>query len=148
MSDSVPPSTRRPLPWRRALPAWIQAVVLLVVFGAGIGVGVVATSRYIFARMQHYRAHPEVLPAEIAATLTSRLALTDGQSAAVFAVISKRHARIESARQASSPEIHSEFNLLEEEVNALLNNQQKQRWLETADWVRRSFLPLNPDTQR
>ncbi|MEL6894592.1 MAG: hypothetical protein AAFP90_00620, partial [Planctomycetota bacterium] len=78
--------------------------------------------------------------------ITSRLGLTDDQSQAVLAVITKRHGRIEEVRQDSSPEIHAEFDLLEEEVSALLNDKQKQRWLSTADWVRKSFLPLNPDS--
>ena len=131
--------------WRRALPVWVQVGVLLVVFGSGIGVGAVAASRYVLSRMQHYRAHPEVVPGEITDTLTSRLSLTDEQSKEVLSVITKRHGRIENIRQASAPEIHSEFDRLEQEVAAVLNDKQKQRWLETADWVRKSFLPLNPD---
>lgn len=148
MSTTSPTSTGKPTRWRRALPVWVQVVVLLVVFASGIGVGAVAASRYMLTRMQHYRAHPEVLPGEITDTLTSRLGLTDEQSAEVLAVITKRHARIEEIRQTSSPEIHSEFDLLEKEVAAALDNNQKQRWLETADWVRKSFLPLNPDANR
>ncbi len=148
MSSMNPSSTRKLTRWRRALPVWVQVVVLLVVFVSGIGVGAVGASRYVLSRMQHYRAHPEVLPAEITNTLTSRLGLTAEQSDEVLAVITKRHGRIEEVRQASSPEIHSEFDLLEEEVAAVLNEEQKQRWLATANWVRKSFLPLNPDTDR
>ncbi|HBE68028.1 MAG TPA: hypothetical protein DDW52_07745 [Planctomycetaceae bacterium] len=139
-------STTKPRRLRKALPVWVQGMVLLVVFASGIGVGAVGASRYVLTRMQHYRAHPEVLPAEITDTLTSRLGLTDDQSKAVLAVITKRHGRIEEVRQSSSPEIHEEFDLLEEEVAELLNDPQKQRWLATADWVRKSFLPLNPDS--
>lgn len=135
----------KPTRWRRALPVWIQAVVLLVVFGSGIGVGSVVASRYMLSRMQHYRAHPEVLPVEITDTLTSRLKLTSEQSEEILSVITHRHGRIEEVRQASSPEIHSEFDLLEKEVAAVLNEKQKQRWLSTAEWVRKSFLPMNPD---
>ena len=148
MSSSASTSTGNPVRWRRALPAWIQIVILLTVFSSGIGVGAVAASRYVLSRMQHYRAHPEVLPVEITDTLTGRLDLTDDQSKKILAVITKRHARIEKVRQASAPEIHSEFDLLETEVAAELDDEQKQRWLETADWVRRSFLPLNPDSAR
>lgn len=144
MSSTIPPSTRKSTRWRKALPVWVQAVVLLLVFGSGIGVGAVAASRYVLSRMQHYRAHPEVLPAEITDTLTSRLNLTDEQSQTVLAIITKRHGKIEEVRQASAPEIHSEFDLMEQEVADVMNEQQRQRWLETAQWVRESFLPSNP----
>ncbi|MEM7559306.1 MAG: hypothetical protein AAF394_09290 [Planctomycetota bacterium] len=141
-------SSSRKMRWRRALPVWVQVTVLLLVFLGGVGVGAVGASRYVLTRMQHYRTHPEVLPAEITDTLTSRLRLTEEQSQKVLAVISKRHGRIEQIRQTSSPEIHSEFDLLEKEVAAVLNETQRQRWLATADWVRKSFLPLNPEADQ
>ena len=135
----------KPTRWRRALPVWVQVAVLLIVFGSGIGVGSVVASRYMLVRMQHYRAHPEVLPGEITDTLTRRLRLTEKQSEEVLSVITRRHGRIEEVRQQSSPEIHSEFDLLEKEVAAVLTERQKQRWLVTAEWVRKSFLPMNPN---
>lgn len=138
----------KPTHWRRALPVWVQAVVLLVVFGSGIGVGSVVASRYVLSRMQHYRAHPEVLPVEITNSLTKRLNLTEEQSEQVLSVITHRHGRIEEVRQASSPEIHSEFDLLETEVAAVLDDRQKQRWLRTAEWVRKSFLPMQPNAAK
>lgn len=129
--------------WRRALPVWVQVVILLVVFASGIGVGAVGASRYMLGRMQHYRAHPEDLPGEITDTLTGRLGLSEDQSEQVLATIKHRHARIEEIRQTSAPGIHREFDLLEQEVANVLDERQKQRWLSTADWVRKSFLPLD-----
>ena len=103
-----------------------------------------AASRYVIDRMQHYRAHPEVLPTEITQTLARRLRLTEDQQSEVLKIISRRHARIEEVRQESAPEIHSEFDRMEQEVAAILDPRQKQQWLATAEWVRSSFLPLNP----
>lgn len=134
----------KPKPMRKALPVWLQITVLLAVFASGIGVGAVSASRYVLARMQHYRAHPEALPSEITDTLASRLALNDEQSEKVLVIITHRHGRIEAARQASAPEIHSEFDLMEQEVADVLDEHQRRRWHETAQWVRESFLPLNP----
>lgn len=131
-------------PMRRSLPVWVQIAVLLAVFCGGIGVGAAIASRYLLARMQHYRAHPESLPSEVTANLTSRLALSNEQSEKVLEIITRRHGRIESARQASAPNIHSEFDLMEQEVANVLNEHQRLRWHTTAQWVRKSFLPLNP----
>ena len=135
--------------WRKALPIWVQVTVLLVVFASGAGVGALSASRFVISRMQHYRAHPEVLPSEITQTLSRRLRLTESQQSEVLSIISRRHAAIEKARQASAPEIHSEFDSMEQEVAALLDKRQQQKWLATAEWVRGSFLPLNPlDSKR
>lgn len=141
--DTSPPAESKR--WRKALPFWIQAIVLTVVFGGGVGVGAVGASRYMLSRMQHYRAHPEDLPAEIASTLDGRLGLTVTQSEEVLAVITHRHGRIEDMRQQSAPGIHSEFDAMENEVAAVLDEQQERQWREIADWVRRSFLPSNPN---
>lgn len=137
--------TRQFTRWRKALPVWVHGIVLLVVFVSGIGVGAVSASRYMLARMQRYRAHPEVLPGEITNSLAHRLSLTGEQSEAILKVVTLRHGRIEEIRQSSAPDIHSEFDLLEQEVADVLNDDQKQAWLDTSEWVRKSFLPLNPN---
>jgi len=144
MSSPATVSVSSPKSSRRALPVWVQVVVLLVVFASGIGVGALSATRYVLDRMQHYRTHPEVLPEEITQSLARRLRLTAEQQSEVLKIISHRHARIEEARQVSAPEIHSEFDLMEQEVAAVLEEQQKEQWLATAAWVRSSFLPLNP----
>ena len=144
MNHDAEKSRPKSKPWRKALPVWVQVITLLVVFAAGIGVGAVTASRYVLARMQHYRAHPEALPSQITGSLTSRLSLNDEQSEKVLAIITHRHGRIEAVRQASAPEIHSEFDLMEQEIANVLEEHQRLRWHETAQWVRESFLPLNP----
>ena len=141
------PTEKSALPskrWRKSLPVWMQVVVLLVVFASGIGVGALSATRYVIGRVQHYRTHPEVLPEEITQSLTRRLRLTAEQQSEVLKIISHRHARIEEVRQASAPEIHSEFDRMEQEVAAVLEERQKEQWLATAEWVRNSFLPINP----
>ena len=98
---------------RKALPGWVQLIVLLVVFTAGIGVGATGASRYVLSRIEYFRAHPDRTPAEITKSLRSRPNLSDQQAAQVQEVVTCRHARIEHIRQASAPEIHREFALLQ-----------------------------------
>lgn len=133
---------------RRAMPVWLQAIVLIGVFVCGIGVGAVGASRYVLMQMQHYRTHPEQLPGKIAASLERRLRLSDSQAEQVLQVVEHRHERIEQARQSTAPAIHREFDLMVAEVAAILDEeQQQQRWAVTSEWVRTSFLPVlsNPD---
>lgn len=130
--------------WRRALPVWMQVCVLLLVFASGIGVGAVGASQYMLSRMQHYRAHPEVFPEELSAKLQGRMRMSDQQTAKVRAIITLRHGNITSLREESAPGILQEFSLMEQEIADTLDPNQRQKWHETADWVRKTFLPLDP----
>jgi hypothetical protein len=134
--------------WRRALPAWLQICVLLLVFASGIGVGAVGASQYMLSRMQHYRANPESLPGELSAKLQSRMNMSDEQTAEVLAIVTLRHGNITSLRDASAPGILQEFSLMEREIADVLNPTQREQWRETADWARKTFLPLDPAARR
>lgn len=123
---------------------WVQVCVLLLVFGSGIGVGAVGASQYMLSRMQHYRANPEVFPEELSAKLQSRMSMTDKQTAKVRAIITLRHGNITSLRNASAPGILQEFALMEQEIANVIDSKQRDQWHETADWVRTTFLPLDP----
>lgn len=135
----IAPGGRR---WRRALPPWIQGLVLVIVFACGMGVGATGASRYFLTRMQYYRAHPKQLAAEVSVSLAKRLDLTSEQSEKVTEIITRRHGRIEHLRQSYAPEIHHEFDLMEQEVSDVLSEDQQRRWHETAAWVRQSYLPV------
>lgn len=130
--------------WRRALPAWVQVCVLLLVFASGIGVGAVGASQFMLSRMQHYRENPEVFPDELSAKLQSRMNMSDDQTSKVRAIVTLRHGNITSLRDASAPGILQEFSLMEQEIADLLDPNQREQWHETADWVRKTFLPTDP----
>ena len=130
--------------WRRALPAWVQVCVLLLVFASGIGVGAVGASQYMLSRMQHYRENPEVFPEELSAKLQSRMNMSDDQTSKVRAIVTLRHGNITSLRDASAPGILQEFSLMEQEIADVLDPAQREQWHETADWVRKTFLPTDP----
>lgn len=134
--------------WRRALPAWVQVSVLLLVFASGAGVGAVGVSQYMLSRMQYYRANPEVLPGELSAKLQSRMSMSDEQTAKVLAIITLRHGNIASLRDAAAPGILQEFSLMEQEIADSLNPEQRQQWHETADWARKTFLPIDPSARQ
>ncbi|TWT96523.1 hypothetical protein [Neorhodopirellula pilleata] len=130
--------------WRRALPAWVQVCVLLLVFASGIGVGAVGASQYMLSRMQHYRENPEVFPEELSAKLQSRMNMSDDQTSKVRDIVTLRHGNITSLRDASAPGILQEFSLMEQEIADVLDPAQREQWHETADWVRKTFLPTDP----
>ncbi len=126
---------------RRALPLWIQAVVLGVVFLSGGIAGAMVTARVIYDRMETYRQQPPLFARDIATRLRFRLALSDSQGSRVQAIIERRHATMVEHQQESSQEMHVEFNAMVEEVSAVLDEKQKSRWQGIADHVRRTFLP-------
>ncbi len=143
-SKSIPLQRGPVQQWRRALPAWVQVCVLLLVFASGIGVGAVGASQYMLSRMQHYRANPEVLPGELSAKLQSRMSMSDEQTAKVLAIVTLRHGNITSLRDASAPAVLQEFSLMEQEIADVLSPKQRELWHETADWARKTFLPIDP----
>ncbi|MEM9410442.1 MAG: hypothetical protein AAGA30_04980 [Planctomycetota bacterium] len=130
---------------RKAAPRWIQAAVLLFVFGSGVATGVFCTSSYIFNRMEQFRSDPDSVPAEIANGLRANLSLDEEQHKQALAIIKIRHKNITSLRNQIAPEIHDEFDQLESELSEIFSEQQNERWGEIANWVRQTFLPLNPE---
>lgn len=130
---------------RRAAPRWIQAAVLLIVFASGVASGVFGTSSYIFDRMASFRNDPDSVPTEIADGLRSKLRLNQNQYDQALAIIELRHGNITTLRNEIAPEIHSEFDQLENELSEIFDESQTERWSEIAGWVRETFLPLNPE---
>lgn len=129
---------------RRALPRWVQVGVLLVVFVSGGVVGAMIATRVIHSRMDYYREHAEALPADIVPRLQLRLALTDEQTEKVRAIIANRHPRmIENRRQGAQAMLY-EFEMMENEIAAVLDPEQEERWHAIAQSVRQRFLPPVP----
>lgn len=132
--------------WRRAMPFWVQVLVLLGVFASGLCVGAAGMSNHILGRMRHYRESPELFPSEITVSLTGQLGLSEQQASKVRQHIAKRHARITEIREQSAPQILREFAKMEREVASELDAKQQKLWKEKVDWARDTFLPVLPET--
>ena len=126
---------------RRPLPRWVQVTVLLVVFASGAVVGAMIATKAIHSRMETYRQQAPIFSNDIVARLRVRLDLSDGQAERVRDIVERRHARMIELRREGSQSMHAEFNAMEQEVAAVLDDQQMQHWHRIADFVRQRFLP-------
>ena len=126
---------------RRALPRWVQLGVLLVVFVSGGVVGAMIATKVIHSRMDYYREHADALPADIVPRLQLRLGLTDKQTEKVQAIIANRHPRMVDNRRQGAQAMLNEFQLMEDEIAAVLDPVQEDRWRAIAQSVRQRFLP-------
>ena len=132
---------------RRTLPWWAQTFILLVVFMAGCIVGAMLSAKVIHARMNYYRQHAYALSSDILPRLQLRLNLTEEQSGQIRTIIERRHPSMMENRKRSDQAIRNEFRAMEQDIAAVLDDQQKQRWYMIADSVRNRFLPPAPDEQ-
>lgn len=126
---------------RRALPRWVQLGVLLVVFVSGGVVGAMFATKVIHSRMEYYREHADALPADIVPRLQMQLGLTDKQTEKVKAIIANRHPHMIDNRRQGAQAMLSEFQLMEDEIAAVLDPVQEDRWRTIAQSVRQRFLP-------
>ncbi len=131
--------------YRRALPWWVQVLVLLVVFIAGGVAGSMVTTRVIHSRMEDYRQQAPIFSEDIVMRLRMRLALSDEQAIDVQKIIEKRHAKMVEYRSEGSQKMHTEFDAMVEEVADVLDELQAQRWRGIADHVRRTYLPVTAE---
>ena len=129
---------------RRALPWLIQVMILLAVFAAGGVVGATVSVRLLLGRIEYYRQNADALPADVAARLHYRLRLDDQQARQIREIIGRRHPRIVHHRDQSAQAMRKEFQQMEQEVAAVLDETQQAQWRAIAATVRQRFLPPAP----
>ncbi len=129
----------RSIPGRRR---WPTVLLMIVVFAAGIAVGTGATILYIDQVNQYYRAHPEKFPDRIASRLGSRLDLSPGQVRQVREIVAQRWQALQEARRQAYPLYKPVLDQTNQQISALLNDRQKQKWNEYFAFIQRIY---NPD---
>ena len=118
-SSSLP----RPKP-----PRWISRAVLAVVFVSG---GLIGASLTVLLRPDKAwrgRTSPEDRRDRIVDMIADEVDLSADQVERVRQVVAERLADAQEIRKVVEPQMRRQATLLYEEVNALLNDEQKPRW--------------------
>lgn len=136
-----------PSPERRALPWWLQSLVLLIVFAAGGVAGSMLTAKTIHSKMEQYRQQAPIFAEDIVMRLRLRLRLSDQQAGKVQEIVEQHHAKMIRYRNEGSQKLHAEFNVMVDEVAAVLDDNQAQRWSAISDHVRNRYLPASVPAQ-
>ena len=120
-------------------------LLLLLVFVAGAGVGVVGTRIVVRRVIQRIAAHPDLVRERIERQLDRTLDLTGDQRTHVHRALAEAHDRIQGLRREFQPRFLGIVENTETNIAAALNPGQRARF---EKWIReREFLwkPSAPD---
>lgn len=139
------PSTASSTPAVRRRRWCVTLILGLVIFGSGfVAGGAVAllTVRKIVLRAVH---HPEEAPERITAVLRHSLDLTDSQAERIEAILRERQAALRAIRGEVHPRVVAELDLVEQQVAEVLDESQREKWLERFAALRATWLPGPPE---
>ena len=134
--QASPPSAP-PSPWRMLLLG-------LIILMCGIIIGSAATIAAERRALLRVAQHPGELSVRAADRLARRLDLTEQQRGRVEAILTERLQRLAQLRQRVRPDVDRELNALEEEVAAVLDERQQQRWRRDFTRLRELIQPPMP----
>ena len=124
-------------PPRRRWQMILFGFILLV---SGIVIGVAGNEYFHKVMRDRFIDHPEQATRMITKRLQSELDLSSEQADRVEKILEKRMQTLRAIQQESRPRMDRELDELRDEVAQVLNDDQKQRWLEHFAQVRH-FLP-------
>jgi hypothetical protein len=131
--------TLRSVPGRRR---WPTIVLMVVVFAAGAAIGAAGTVLYFDRINQYYRAHPEKLPERIASRIAKEMDLSSEQAPQARQIVAEWWQAMQEVRHQSYPLYKPPLDRMDQQMSALLNDRQKQKWNEYFASIRRMY---NPD---
>jgi hypothetical protein len=141
MSTAQNPTTIPPL---RSVPGrrrWPTIVLMIVVFIAGVALGVGTSVLYYDQINQYYRNHPEKFPDRFTARLRDRLDLSSDQTRQVREIVAQRWPALQEARRQAYPIFKPQLDQVDQQISALLNDRQKPKWNEYFASIRRMYNP-------
>jgi hypothetical protein len=140
-SATQTPVTNLPRPPHRR---WVRLLLALVVFLSGVGVGVGGALIVVRNRVLHAIHHPDEMPALLAVRLRLRLRLSDEQVQRVEAIFTQRQRALQDIRRRVQPDVEAELERVEQQVAAVLDEQQRQAWQRHFQQLRDTWLPALP----
>lgn len=141
--QTPPPVSLPPLGRRRR---WLTLLLTLIVFVSGLAVGSGLTFLYIEHRRAYYLAHPEEARKRFTARLKRTLVLTDEQARQVQAIIDERWPKFQETRRQMYPAFKEHLDAIHAEVAAVLREDQRRKWDEYIETIRRLWNPPPPTT--
>jgi hypothetical protein len=109
----------------RNLKSWL---VVVLVFFAGVGVGIVGTGAVVRHAVRRIVAHPDLVRDRIERELERRLDLTGEQRTKVQRILTESHQHIKDLRREFQPRFLSIVEEAETEISAVLGPEQRERF--------------------
>ena len=143
-NSSIDEAAKTPLPPRSRNRHLLVVVIGLFIFGCGFVIGV-GTTLFAGHRIKvHAMQHPEKMPANVTKKLERHLKLSSEQTKQVEKIVHQRLAIVLEIREKNLPRLKEEFNLMEEEIAAVLDERQQKKWKKHCDHFRKMMFHAGP----
>jgi hypothetical protein len=107
---------------------WKSILLLVLVFFAGLAVGVVGTRVVVRRMVQQAFAHPERMQSVMERNLTRRLRLDDDQQVKLHAILTDARGQLTDLRKQFQPQAAAVLTNADQKINALLTPAQQERY--------------------
>ena len=135
-------------PPRRKRRRWVRFLVMLIVFTAGVviglGMGVVGTIKGVQKNLQHAVHHPEEAPRRVTRRLTKKLDLSEAQAEEVLAIVTDQQQDFLAIRREVQPRVEAELDETYNRISEILDGRQKVEWKKLYNDLREKWLPQPP----
>jgi len=119
---------------------------LIIIFLAGTGTGVAGTVYFLVHRLEYVIHHPENVPRRLTNYLSRNLKLSDAQATQVKSILINRQAALLNISRQVNPQVQQQLDLMREQIAAVLDEKQKQKWFGIFDRAHERWLPAIPET--
>ena len=107
---------------------WKSILLLLLVFAAGLAVGVVGTRVVVRRAVQQAMGHPEKMQLLVERNLTRRLQLDNDQQAKLHAVMTDTRAQLNDLRKQIQPQAAEIWHGADVKISAFLTPGQQAKF--------------------
>lgn len=150
MSDSLPNDSAAGtgMPALRGHSRGVRRIVMVVlIFLGGAAFGAAVATYSITHRAHQAVQSPRSMAAHITARLGEFLNLNEAQAQQVREIIVRRHEALADIRRELQPRLEQELTILEAEIAAVLDEDQRARWHAHAASIRAQWLPPLPSPE-
>lgn len=147
MSEETAPRAGPDASGLRAAPRprrWLAVVLGLTIFVSGVvlgGVGALTLQRQFMIHQFH---HPEKTPARLTGRIQKHLELTGEQAGEVEEIIRHAQTVLQQVQREFQPRIAAEFDRVQQEVAAVLDEEQARKWNDWYMKTRETWTPRLP----
>lgn len=121
--------------YMRKLHRWRMAFFGLVILLAGLVIGVSSTLTLVRHRPMGPPPGPEFVSRRMVHDLQRDLDLSPEQAKKIGAIVKERMQKLDEIRKEARPKVAEQLKLMNEEISAVLTEEQKRAWQD--NWQRR-----------
>ena len=138
-----PLTTVKPTVTRRRW--WISVCLSIMIFLGGAITGAGLATMHIHHVLHDFLHHTDRIPDAVIPHLKRGLNLTDDQFRRVDQIIRAHHEKLDQVRRGAVSKVQEEFDSLDQEINEVLDDRQREEWRRRFHHVREMWFPLtNP----